>query len=137
MNKIELEELYHMRKEIQNLDKRIERIEKQSSQVSDVVQNGYKRHAVIFGVDVKRAYRLQSLHEKYRKFKIQIVEKEKELESYIENIPFAEIRQIFRYRYIDNYNWVQIGHRMNELYRTDKYNDDNIRIKHDRFLKKD
>lgn len=136
MNKEKLEEVFHIQREIQNLEKRIAIIEKQSQMVSDVVQNGYKRHAVIYGVDVKRAYKLQSLHEKYKKFKIMLVDKQKEIEEYIESIPLAEIRQIFRYKYTDNKNWIQIAHEMNKLYKNTKYTEDSVRKKHDRFLEK-
>lgn len=136
MRKENLEELFHIKKEIENLDKRIERIEKQSQMASDVVQNGYKHHAVIYGIDVKRAYRLQSLHEKYRKFNIMLVEKKKEIENYIETIPFSELRQIFRYRYLDNKNWVQIAHEMNNTYKGKIYSEESVRKKHDRFLEK-
>lgn len=136
MTREELEEVFHIKKEIQDLEKRIATIEKQSRMASDVVQNGYKRHAVIYGVDVKRAYKLQSLHEKYKKFKIALVDKHEEIEDYIENISFAEIRQIFRYRYIDNKNWVQIAHEMNQLYQDKIYTEDSVRHKHDRFLEK-
>lgn len=136
MTREELEEVFHIKKEIQDLEKRIATIEKQSRMASDVVQNGYKRHAVIYGVDVKRAYKLQSLHEKYKKFKIALVDKHEEIEDYIENISFAEIRQIFRYRYIDNKNWVQIAHKMNQLYQDKIYTEDSVRKKHDRFLEK-
>ena len=48
MNKNELEEVFHIEKEITDLEDRIQRIEKQSEMASDVVQNGYKGHAVIY-----------------------------------------------------------------------------------------
>ena len=66
---------------------------------ADAVQKGYKHRAIIYGVDVKRAYKLQSNYERLKKFKVQLADKEKEIENYIEIIPFSEIRQIFRYRY--------------------------------------
>lgn len=135
MNK-ELEEIFHIRKEIQDLEKRISRIEKQSTMVADAVQKGYKRRAIIYGVDVKRAYKLQSNYEKLKKFKIQLVDKEKEIEDYIEIIPFSEIRQIFRYRYLDGMNWIQVAHQMNSKYSNREYNDDSVRKKHDRYLEK-
>ena len=136
MTKKELEEVFHIKKEIQDLEERISRLEKQSSMVSDVVQNGYKAHAKIYGVDVKRAYKLQYMFEKLKKFKITLIEKQQEIESYIETIPFSEIRQIFRYRYIDNKNWIQIAHEMNRKYQGKQYNEDNVRKKHDRYLEK-
>lgn len=137
MTKKELEEVFHIEKEIQDLERRIERAEKQSEMASDVVQNGYKGHAVIHGVDVKRAYKLQYAYEKLKKFKIMLVDKKQEIENYIETIPFSEIRSIFRFRYIDNKNWVQIAHEMNRLYQQKIYNEDSVRMKHDRYLKKD
>ncbi len=136
MDKQKLEEIFHIKKEIGDLEDRIERIEKQSSHISDVVQNGYKRHAVIYGVDVKRAYKLQTLYSKLRKFKIELVDKEHEIEDYIEKVPFSEIRQILRYKYLDGKNWIQIAHLMNRKYNTCKYNEDNIRKKCERYLEK-
>ena len=136
MTKKELEEVFHIKKEIQDLEERISRLEKQSSMVSDVVQRGYKGHAVIYGVDVKRAYKLQYMYEKLKKFKITLIEKQQEIEEYIEKIPFSEIRQIFRYRYIDNKNWIQIAHEMNKLYQHRDYTEGSVRLKHDRYLEK-
>lgn len=136
MTREELEEIFHIRKEIQDLEKRISRIEKQSTMVADAVQKGYKRRAIIYGVDVKRAYKLQSNYERLKKFKIQLVDKEKEIEDYIEIIPFSEIRQIFRYRYLDGMNWIQVAHQMNSKYSNREYNEDSVRMKHDRYLKK-
>lgn len=136
MTKQELEEVFYIDKEIKDLERRIQAEEKQSEDVSDVVQNGYKRHAVIFGIDVKRAYKLQSMHEKLKKFKIQLVEKQQEILDYIQKVPFSEIRQILMFKYIDGHSWIKIAHEMNDIYRTSKYTEDNIRIKIDRFLEK-
>jgi len=136
MTREELEEIFHIKKEIVDLEKRIERIEKQSTMVADAVQRGYKRRAIIYGVDVKRAYKLQSNYERLKKFKIMLVDKEKEIENYIETIPFSEIRQIFRYRYLDGMNWIKVAHQMNNKYNNRDYNDDSVRKKHDKFLEK-
>lgn len=136
MTRKELEEVFHISKEIDDIDRRINKVEKQSEMTSDVVQNGFKGHAVIYGVDVKRAYKLQYMYEKLKKIKIVLVDKKQEIEDYIETIPFSEIRQIFRYRYLDNKNWVQIAHGMNDLYQGKEYNEDSVRMKHDRYLKK-
>ena len=133
---IELDELLHIKNEIKQLESRIERIEKQSTMVSDVVQNGYKRHAVIYGVDVKRAYKLETLHEKYKRFNKLLLEKQKEIEDYIETIPFSEIRQIFRLRYIDGFSWIKVAHEMNKVYKRKEYSEGSVRLKHDRFLEK-
>lgn len=136
MTRKELEEVFHIEKEIQDLERRINTAEKQSDMASDVVQNGFKGHAIIYGVDVKRAYKLQYAYERLKKFKIMLVDKKQEIEDYIETIPFSEIRQIFRYRYLDNKNWVQIAHEMNKLYQAKEYSEGSVRLKHDRYLEK-
>lgn len=119
-----------LQKEIKNLNNRIEKLDSQSSMVSDVVQNGYKRHAVIFGVDVLRQKRLELLKNKLKTFNNKLFELQIELEEYIEHIPDSKTREIFRYRYYDNMTWYQIAQQM-------EYNDENApRKKHDRFLEK-
>lgn len=135
-DKENLEEIFHIRKEIQDIENRTEKIEKQSTMVADAVQNGYKQRAIIYGVDVKRAYKLQSNYEKLKKFKIQLVDKEHQIEEYIETIPFSEVRQIFRYRYLDGMNWVQVAHQMNREYENKQYSENSVRHKHDRYLEK-
>ena len=136
MNKKELEELFHIHKEIQNLEKRITRTKKLSVMVGDVVQNGYKGHAHIYGEDVYRKYKIHKLEDKYQEFQKKIIKKKEEIENYIETIPFSEIRQIFRYRYLDNKNWVQIAHLMNETYTSKEYTESSVRLKHERYLNK-
>ena len=51
MNKEKLIQYCDLKKEIENLKKRIDKIEKQSEMVADVVQNGYKGKAYIYGYD--------------------------------------------------------------------------------------
>lgn len=131
-----LEELLHIKNEIKQLENRIERIQKQSSMASDVVQNGYKRHAVIYGVDVKRACKLENLHQKYKRFNELLLEKQKEAEDYIETIPNSETRQIFRFRYIDGFSWIKVAHEMNKTYKRKIYTENSVRHKHDRFVEK-
>ena len=117
MTKKDLEEVFHIEKEIQDIQRRITIAEKQSQTVSDIVQNGHKKHTVICGVDIKRVYKLQYAYERLKKFKITLEDKKQEIMNYIETIPFSEIRQIFRYRYIDSKNWIQIAFAMNDLYK--------------------
>lgn len=136
MTKTELEEIFHLRKEIIDIDNRIERLEKQSEIVADTVQNGYKHRAVIKGVDIKRKYKLDNCYDLYNEFQEKIKSKEREIEKYIECVPFSEIRQILRHRYIDGMNWVQVAHKMNERYSKKEYTDSSVRQKHDRFLEK-
>ena len=65
---------------------------------------------------------------KLQEFYGKLFEEQNQIEDYIETIPQSNIRQIFRYRYIDGFNWLQIMHLM-------KYKSESTaRMKHDRFL---
>lgn len=115
-------------KERNKLEKRIEKLEKQSSMVSDVVQNGYKRHAVIFGFDLNRSSKLNELRSTLKIREAMIIVQQTEIEKYINTIKDSATRQIFEHRYIDNMNWYQIQTIM-------KYNhEDTARKKHDKYL---
>ena len=130
MNKKTLNQYTDLVKEAQKLEKRIERLRKQSSQVSDVVQNGYKRHAVIFGYDVVRDSKLKELEFLLMDRKAKIIIQQTKIENYINNIKESDIRQIFEHRYIDNMNWIQIQIAMGYEH------EDTARKKHDRYLEK-
>ena len=117
-------------KERNKLEKRIEKLEKQSSMVSDVVQNGYKRHAVIFGFDLNRSSKLNELRSTLKIKEAMIIVQQTEIEKYINTIEDSKTRQIFEHRYIDNMDWYQIAQVMGYN------NEDAPRKKHDRFLEK-
>lgn len=128
MTKNQLIQYCDLKNEISKLEKRIDVIEKQSEMVADVVQNGYKGHAVIYGYDYDRAYKLSllkhTLKERYNK----ALQLQTDIETYINTIPKSDIRQIFEHRYIDNMNWIQIQMIMG--YKSES----TARVKHDRFL---
>ena len=128
MTKEELIEYCNLKKEIEDLKKRIDKIHKTTEMVSDTVQNGYKHRAAIFGVDLIRKRKLHAYEDKLQCFYDKLFEQQNKIEDYIESIPKSDIRQIFRYKYIDNFNWLQIMHLM-------KYKaESTARMKHDRFL---
>lgn len=128
MTRNELVEYCDLKKEIEDLEKRIDKIHKLSEMVSDTVQNGYKHRAVIYGVDLKRKRKLNMYENKLQEFYDKLFDEQNQIEDYIETIPQSNIRQIFRYRYIDGFNWLQIMHLM-------KYKSESTaRMKHDRFL---
>lgn len=119
-----------LKKEIIKLENRLEKIRKQSPMVSDVVQNGYKRHAVIFGYDIIRDSKLKKLEKILQERYDKLLDMQTEIETYISSIERSDIRQIFEHRYIDDMSWVQIQMAMG-------YNNEGTaRIKHDRFLEK-
>lgn len=128
MTREELIQYCDLKKEIEDLEKRIDKIHKTTEMVSDTVQNGYKHRAVIFGVDLTRKRKLHAYEDKLQEFYDKLFEEQNKIEDYIETIPKSDIRQIFRYRYIDNMNWKQIQVFMQ--YR----HEDTARKKHDKFL---
>ena len=136
MDKFVLKEIYHLRSEIKNLNDRINKKKELNPMAGDVVQNGYKRHAYIYGIDVTRKETIRKLYVKYNT-KIKELDKLKlQVEEYIESIPFAELRNIFRFRYIDNMTWFQVANQMNKLYKVQNFTEDSVRCKHDRFIEK-
>ena len=118
-----------LKKEIEKLEVRLDNLRKTSQMASDVVQNGYKRRAVVYGYDIIRAAKLKKLkkilQERYNK----LLDMQTEIESFISTIEKSDIRQIFEHRYIDNMNWVQIQMAMGYKH------EDTARNKHDKYLK--
>ena len=119
-----------LKKEILKLENRLEKIRKQSPMVSDVVQNGYKRHAVIFGYDIIRDSKLKKLEKILQERYDKLLDMQTEIETYISSIEKSDIRQIFEHRYIDDMSWVQIQMAMGYKH------EDTARNKHDKYLKK-
>lgn len=130
MTKEVLEQYVDLLQEIKKINKRIERLEKQTSIVSDVVQNGYKRHAVIRGTDIYRSRKLVELKRILEERKEKALDQEKEIENFIKNIDKSNLRQIFEHKYIDGLNWIQIQIMMGYKH------EDTARKKHDRYLSK-
>lgn len=128
MTKEKLIQYCDLEVEIVKLEKRIDRIQNQSEMVSDVVQNGYKGHAVIYGYDCFRKYKLEKLEHVLKQRHDRLLDLQIEIEEWIDTIQDSNIRQIFEHRYIDNMSWVQVQIAM-------KYkHEDKARKKHDKFL---
>ena len=108
MTKALLIQYCDLQNEIKKLNERIDRLHRQSSIVSDVVQNGYKRHAVISGYDCKRKYRLEKLENILKKRCDRLWDLKVEIEEWIDTIDDSKTRMIFEHRYIDDMNWVQV-----------------------------
>ena len=140
MTREELEEIFHIRKEIQDLNKRIDKykynpkIIKSKGTCSSSSFPYTEKHYMVECAEYNP--KMYTLKLKLEKFKKKLEMKEKEIEDYIEIIPFSEIRQIFRYRYLDGMNWIQVAHQMNSKYNNREYSDGSVRLKHDRYLEK-
>lgn len=140
MTKEVLKQYLDIKEEIKYIEKRIAKIKKQSAMVADTVQNGLngkkKRISVIYGYDVERAELLKKYLKKLEKFKNKLVQQEIEVEEFIQTIEKPELRTIFSKKYYDGMNWIQIAFEMNNIYKSNKFTEDSVRKKHDRYLKK-
>lgn len=130
MTKEQLSQYYDLIKERDKLEKRIEKIRKRTEYISDSVQNGYKRHLVIFGYDLSRANKLHELEDILVEREAMIIVQQVEIEKYISTIKDSKTRQIFVHRYIENMDWYQVAQIMGYN------NEDTPRKTHDRYLEK-
>jgi molecular chaperone GrpE (heat shock protein) len=96
-----------IKREIKKLESRLEKTKKLSITVSDVVQNGYKKHAVIHGVDLKRQNKIESLENILQERYDKLLETQTKIEKFLNELE-SDIRQILEHRYIDNMSWIQI-----------------------------
>jgi len=129
MTKEKLKQYNDLKMEISKLENRIDRLKKQSEIVSDVVQNGYRRHAVIRGYDCERAYKLDLTIQKLEELEDIAIQEKNDIIDWIKSIKKTDIRQIFIHRYIDDMNWVEVQIAMGYKH------EDTARNKHDKFLK--
>lgn len=130
MTKEQLIQYRDLIKEHNKLLERIEKIRKRSDYIADSVQNGHKRHLVIFGYDLTRANKLHELEDILVERDAMIIIQQVEIEKYINTIKDSRTRQIFSYRYSENMEWYKIAQIMGYN------NEDAPRKKHDRYLEK-
>ena len=146
MNKRLLEQIDSIRAEKKDLENRIKNLENQkipttvdsvqaSSKEFPYIQHtvkieGYNNYKYIRNRKARNTYKKQIRNKEYKLEKLI-----NELEYELNKIEDSEIRQILRYRYEDNLNYIQIAHRLNELGKKD-YTEEGIRKKINRFLKK-
>ncbi len=152
MDKSILSEYADMKEEIKDLRRRISEDQKRIDQlkrtiVSDSVTCGKKGKKPIRTVKIKgfpqmeinrRISLLKRRQAKLQMLETDLIEKQLQVEEYIQTIQKSELRTMFRLYYIDNMTWYQVALRMNQIFpkRKIKYTDDNCRKRHDRFLEK-
>ena len=152
MDKTILSEYADMKEEIKDLRRRIAEDQKKINQlkqtvVSDSVSCGKKGKKPIRTVKIKgfpqmeinrRISLLKRRQAKLQMLETDLIEKQLQVEEYIQTIQKSELRTMFRLYYIDNLTWYQVALRMNQIFpkRKIKYTDDNCRKRHDRFLEK-
>ena len=152
MDKSILSEYEAMKAEIKDLRRRIAEDQKKIDQlqhtiVSDSVTCGKKGKKPIRTVKIKgfpqaeierRVALMKKRRAKLEMLETDLIEKQLQVEEYIQTIQKSELRIMFRLYYIDSLTWYQVALRMNQMFpkRKIKYTDDNCRKRHDRFLEK-
>lgn len=150
MDKSILSEYADMKEEIKDLRRRITEDQKKIEQlnrliVADSVTCGKKGKKPIRTVKIKgfpkmEIERCQALLERRQArlhmLETDLIEKQLQVEEYIQTIEKSELRIMFRLYYIDNLTWYQVAMRMNQIFpkRRIKYTEDNCWRRHKRFL---
>ena len=133
-----LTQLCDIRKEIKDLEARINKLELASKdEVSDIVEATtmsfpiIRTHKKIKGIDLKQIKKLEyltlTLENRYDK----LLDIQTHTIEFIERLPTSRLRLIFTYRYIDNFSWIKISNLIGN-----GATEDSIRKEHDRFLEK-
>lgn len=142
-----------LREQLQKKENHLDRLRERGYVVADTVTKGKRGKkplgtAVIVGYPVPESQKAAKAYE--RSYAILMDEEQmllemiNQVEEYIAGIDKVEIRNIMTLYYVENMNWVQVAHRMNDLYKDQIskgkmrcYTEDSCRCKHDRFLEKD
>lgn len=138
-------EICDLHERIDRDQRRLERIKKEGL-VSDTVRGTRKDGTIgpikITGYPLPEVDQVKNMIKK-RVLKLHILEDELQeavnaVDDFIEKIPKSDLRQIFRLYYLDDLTWAAVAINMNYRFpnRRTKYTEDNCRIRHDRYLKK-
>lgn len=152
MDKSILSEYADMKEEIKDLRRRIDEDQKRIDQlrrtiVTDSVSCGKKGKKPIRTVKIKgfpkveierRVALMEKRQAKLQMLETDLVEKQLQVEEYIQTIEKSELRIMFRLYYIDSLTWYQVALKMNQMFpkRRVKYTEDNCKQRHKRYLEK-
>ena len=139
-------EIKDLRERIDNDRKWLRKIEEEGV-VADTVTGTRKDGTIgaikITGFPLPEYSKVNAMLKK-RIAKLQIIEDElleavNAVDDFINSIPKSDLRQIFRFYYIDDMTWDMVAMRMNYMYpkRKIEYTKDNCRMKHNRYLEKE
>ena len=147
MDKEVLIQYCDMKEEIKDLRQRIKKLDRFLEHppiVSDTVTGSRKDLTIgpikVVGIPDPQYNKKRALRERYRAMletkEAELLELTCQAEEYIESIPKAELRTMFRLYYIDDLTWVQVAHRMNRMFprRGIKFTEDNCWRRNKRFF---
>ena len=152
MDKKILIEYADMKEEIKDLRRRIAEDKKKIEQlnkitVQDSVACGKKGNKPLRTVKItgfpqreyeKREFLLEKRIAKLQMLETVLLEKQIQVEEYIEKIEKSRLRTMFRLYYIDNLTWEMVAMRMNYMFPKKRipFTKDSCRIMHERYLEK-
>lgn len=152
MDKKILIEYADMKEEIKDLRRRIAEDKKKIEQlnkitVQDSVACGKKGNKPLRTVKItgfpqreyeKREFLLEKRIAKLQMLETDLLEKQIQVEEYIEKIEKSRLRTMFRLYYIDNLTWEMVAMQMNYMFPKKKitFTKDSCRMMHDRYLEK-
>ena len=150
MDKSILSEYADMKEEIKDLRRRISEDQKRIDQlkrtiVSDSVTCGKKGKKPIRTVKIKgfpqveinrRVALMERRQAKLQMLETDLIEKQLQVEEYIQTIPKSELRIMFRLYFIDDLSYPKVAMRMNQIYpkRKIKYTDENVKKRIQRYF---
>lgn len=140
-----LEEIKDLRRRIQDDQKKINQLSQ--TIVSDSVTCGKKGKKPLRTVKIKGFPNMEISRRigllKKRKTKLMLLEsdlleKQIQVEEYIDGIDKSELRMMFRLYYLDNLTWYQVALQMNQVFpkRRIKYTEDSCRMRNKRYFEK-
>lgn len=152
MDKNILIEYSDMKEEIKDLRRRIDKKQRELEKlgrmiVSDSVSCGKRGKKPLQTVKIqgipnvriqRKRLELERCIATLERSEIELLYLQNEAEEYIEKIEKSELRIMFRLYYIDDLTWIQVAHRMNQMFpkRKIKYTDENIKKRIQRFFEK-
>ena len=140
-----LEEIKDLRRRIQEDQKKIDQLSQ--TIVSDSVTCGKKGKKPLRTVKIKgfpnmeinrRIGLLKKRKAKMMLLESDLLEKQIQVEEYIDGIDKSELRMMFRLYYLDNLTWYQVALQMNQVFpkRRIKYTEDSCRMRNKRYFEK-
>ena len=140
-----LEEIKDLRRRIQDDQKKINQLSQ--TIVSDSVTCGKKGKKPLRTVKIKgfpnmeinrRIGLLKKRKAKMMLLESDLLEKQIQVEEYIDGIDKSELRMMFRLYYLDNLAWYQVALQMNQIFpkRRIKYTEDSCRMRNKRYFEK-
>ena len=147
MDKSILEQYTELKKEIEDEERRIRKLEAELENlcvVRDTV-TGSRSDLTIGPIMVKgypfpeerrKKISLAARKESREEKKAELEEMVMKVEEYIDSVGNSKIRRMMRFRYIDGLTWRQVANEMNNTDRKKYYSEDGCRVMINDFLKK-